>query len=96
MPRREWTTVTAPASPAAGGALAAGPTYRHVSSKDGFPALDGVATLHELFDRSRSKFADSPCLGWRPIVSDTRQSVSGGWVSVHMGGLGARQVVARA
>jgi len=71
MPRQTWSTVTAPATPAVGDTLAAGPTWRHVSSKDGFPKLDNgnVATLHELFDRSRTKFADSPCLGWRPIVS---------------------------
>ena len=69
MPRQQWTVVTAPATPAGeGGAPAAGPTYRHVSAKDGFPTLDGVATLHELFDRARTKFADSPCLGWRPMV----------------------------
>jgi hypothetical protein len=31
----------------------AGPTYRNASSKDGFPTLDGVTTLHELFRCAR-------------------------------------------
>ena len=74
MPRQQWSVVTSPAT------AGAGPTYRHVSAKDGFPTLDGVSTLHELFDRARTKFADSPCLGWRPIVRKRVGGRDGGGV----------------
>jgi long-chain acyl-CoA synthetase len=74
----KWTVQTAPAAPASGDQPAVGPTYRHVSSAEGFPTLDGVSTLHELFDRARTKYADLPCLGWRPIVSERVGERKGG------------------
>ena len=42
-----------------------GPTYRNIAAKDGFPPLDGVTTLYELFKRSASRFPNNPCLGTR-------------------------------
>lgn len=42
-----------------------GPTYRNIAAKDGFPSLDGVTTLYELFRRSASQFPNNPCLGTR-------------------------------
>lgn len=41
--------------------------YRRASSKNGFPTLDGVTTLYELFSRSAEAHADLPALGRRPI-----------------------------
>lgn len=43
------------------------PIYRRPSSKNGFPTLDGVTTLYELFSKSAEKFADLPALGHRVI-----------------------------
>ena len=40
---------------------------RNELSKDGWPTLNGVTTLYELFESSVSKFSNNKCLGWRPI-----------------------------
>lgn len=59
----------APAAPSRGeGGVATGPSYRNVIAKDGFPELDGVKTLYELFSISAKRFAKNPCLGTRQLV----------------------------
>ncbi|GBF95915.1 hypothetical protein Rsub_08038, partial [Raphidocelis subcapitata] len=44
--------------------------FRRASSKDGFPALDGVTTLYELFEKSVAAHKDLPALGTRAIGQD--------------------------
>lgn len=44
-----------------------------MAAKSGFPTLDGVSTLYDLFERSVAKFPDSKCLGWRPIKDGKAQ-----------------------
>ena len=34
-------------------------------AKDGFPKLEGVTTLYEMFESSVRRFGDCDCLGWR-------------------------------
>jgi len=36
-----------------------------VLAKDGFPKLEGVTTLYEMFESSVRRFGDCDCLGWR-------------------------------
>ena len=47
---------------------ASGPVYRNVCALKGFPTLEGVETLYELFAQSVQRFADNPCLGTRLSV----------------------------
>lgn len=58
-----------PSRPAQGDVPSAGPSYRHISAKDGFPKLE-VSTLHELFDRSVKTYAGNNCLGKREKLAD--------------------------
>lgn len=73
MSKFELLAEVAPAQPAKGDKKAVGPTYRVAYAKDGFPELEGVKTLHELFQRSAKKFATRPCVGHRPIVDGKPQ-----------------------
>lgn len=59
----------APAEPSGEGRPAVGPTYRNVVATEGYPTLEGVSTLYELFQSSAEKYADNPCLGHRVEVS---------------------------
>ena len=43
----------APAKPASSDEPASGPVYRNVSAKDGFPTIENVTTLYELFRWAR-------------------------------------------
>lgn len=40
-------------------------------AKDGFPKLEGVSTLFEMFESSVRRFGDCDCLGWRPQEGDS-------------------------
>jgi hypothetical protein len=63
----------APPTPGAGeGSVSTGPVYRNVFAKDGYPTLDGVKTLYELFATSAKRFAKNPCLGTRKQVRSLR------------------------
>ncbi len=53
--------------PAAGDVPSASKIYRAAISKNGFPHIEGVTTLYELFDRSVKAHADKPCLGHRAV-----------------------------
>ncbi len=44
---------------------------RNVLAKDGFPKLEGMSTLYEMFESSVRRFGDCDCLGWRPQEGDT-------------------------
>ena len=44
---------------------------RNVLAKDGFPKLEGVSTLFEMFESSVRRFGDCDCLGWRPQEGDS-------------------------
>ena len=46
---------------------------RNVAAKGGFPTLNGVSTLYDLFEQSVSKYPDNKCLGWRPIIDGKAQ-----------------------
>lgn len=46
---------------------------RNKAGRNGWPALDGVATLYELFEQSVRKFPNNKCLGWRPIKNGKAQ-----------------------
>ena len=46
---------------------------RNVAAKGGFPTLNGVTTLYDLFEQSVSKYPDNKCLGWRPIKDGKAQ-----------------------
>lgn len=61
-----WTRCVAPIGE---GDANHSPIYRLTTSKDGFPKLDGVTTLYELFSKSVDKYADLPALGHR-VVKD--------------------------
>lgn len=54
-----------PARPATADAVSSSPVYRSCYAKDGFPKLEGVTTLYELFTRSVEKYAKNACLGAR-------------------------------
>ena len=43
-----------------------GPTYRNVYSQNGFPKLDGVNSLYEVFQKSVRERPNQDCLGVRP------------------------------
>ena len=45
-------------------------TYRHATSRDALPQLEGVSTLFELFDRSVKQYPDNECLGARTKGAD--------------------------
>ena len=48
---------------------AKGPTYRSTLAKDGFASTGGITSLYDSFQKSvKGKFADNPCLGWRPLA----------------------------
>ena len=57
-----------PAEPASEGKPARGPEYRVLASKKGWPKLEGVSTLYELWATSVEKYGPRRCLGWRPKV----------------------------
>jgi long-chain acyl-CoA synthetase len=40
----------------------------HIS--DSSMQLNGASTMYEVFEASATKFADRPCLGWRPVNDD--------------------------
>ncbi|KAK9828036.1 hypothetical protein WJX81_003948 [Elliptochloris bilobata] len=61
-------TEVEPATPARGGKPAYGPVYRNVTAREGYPTLEGITTLYELFSSSAAKYPDNPCLGHRPQV----------------------------
>ena len=44
---------------------------RNMLAKDGFPKLEGVSTLFEMFESSVRRFNDCDCLGWRPQEGDS-------------------------
>lgn len=56
------------ATPASGDKPACGPILRSHLAKDGYPVLENVTTLYELFQRSVKTYGDRPCLGKRKIV----------------------------
>ena len=57
-----------PAVPASAGKPARGPEYRVLAAKKGWPKLEGVETLYELWTTSVEKYGPRRCLGWRPKV----------------------------
>ena len=66
---KECVSLLAEYEPASNnGSVACGPVYRNVCALQGFPTLEGVSTLYELFARSVQRFADNPCLGTRTTV----------------------------
>ena len=66
---KECVSLLAEYEPASNdGSIASGPVYRNVCALQGFPKLEGVSTLYELFARSVQRFADKPCLGTRSTV----------------------------
>jgi long-chain acyl-CoA synthetase len=60
--------ITAPGRAKQGDEEAVGPTYRAVSSKDGFPTLRGVKTLYESLEQTVKNHGEKPALGWRPMT----------------------------
>ena len=75
MPRHQYGKLVAetePGKPAQEGKPALGPTYRNVVAVDGYPTLEGVTTLYELFQNSVARYPDNACLGHRPQVGFER------------------------
>ena len=67
---KECVSLLAEYEPASSdGNIASGPVYRNVCALKGFPKLEGVETLYELFAQSVQRFAHNPCLGTRTVVS---------------------------
>jgi len=56
--------------PASSAVPSASKIFRHASAKDGFPTLDGISSLYELFTQSVEKFPSNKCLGHRPKLAD--------------------------
>jgi hypothetical protein len=60
-----------------------------LAAKKGWPKLEGVETLYELWTTSVEKYGPRRCLGWRPKVRAAREKeIDGGW-----GGHGKRLIV---
>lgn len=57
-------------TPALGDEPAKGPVLRNSLARDGFPELEGVTTLYQLFQRSVKNHGDKPCLGKRALGAD--------------------------
>jgi hypothetical protein len=71
----DFLVEVAPPREASAGKPATGPTYRNVSAKDGFSVMDGIQTLYELFSSSVAKYPNNSCLGYRPKVEPSCQSL---------------------
>lgn len=68
MPKNSLVYEASPAVPASAGKPARGPEYRVLAAKEGWPKLEGVTTLYELWTTSVEKYGPRRCLGWRPKV----------------------------
>ena len=64
--KQTWVVEVGPARPATAGLPSAGPVYRNIAAKDGFPTIEPT-TLFELFENSVKKHADKECLGRREV-----------------------------
>lgn len=65
------TAIVQPGLPGEGDKPGVSATYRNIAAVDELPTtLNGASTLYEVFEESVSKFADCPCLGWRPVGED--------------------------
>lgn len=54
-----------PGTPATDGSPSTGPTYRNVYAANGYPTLEGVRSLYDVFQKSARDFGAKPCLGVR-------------------------------
>lgn len=70
MPKHSLLYEASPAVPASAGKPARGPEYRVLAAKEGWPKLEGVTTLYELWTTSVEKYGPRRCLGWRPKVKE--------------------------
>ena len=68
--REEWVIEIGSERPATSAVPSASKIFRHVSAKDGFPTLEGISSLYELFTQSVNKFPSNKCLGHRPKLAD--------------------------
>ena len=68
MAKNSLVYEASPAEPASAGKPARGPEYRVLGAKKGWPTLEGVPTLYELWTKSVEKYGPRRCLGWRPKV----------------------------
>ena len=68
MAKNSLVYEASPAEPASAGKPARGPEYRVLGAKKGWPTLEGVTTLYELWTKSVEKYGPRRCLGWRPKV----------------------------
>lgn len=69
MSTYKFITAVSDARQAQGDTPSASPVFRNSAFKDADPKLE-VSTLYELFDRSANKYAEHPCLGYRPKGPD--------------------------
>ncbi|GBG62926.1 hypothetical protein CBR_g34297 [Chara braunii] len=67
----KWIVEVEPANTEA--SPVAGPVYRSVFAKDGFPSLKGVETCWDIFRSSCEKFPDNELLGHRPNLDGQAQ-----------------------
>ena len=68
--RYSWIAEIGSDRPASSTIPSASKIFRHASAKDGFPTLDGISSLYELFTQSVDKFPNNKCLGHRPKLAD--------------------------
>ena len=73
MPKNSLVYEASPAVPASAGKPARGPEYRVLAAKEGWPKLEGVTTLYELWTTSVEKYGPRRCLGWRPKVGSKEE-----------------------
>ena len=62
----KWVVQVGPARPGSASQPSAGPVYRNVAAKDGFPTIEPT-TLYHLFDSSVKAYGDRECLGRREV-----------------------------
>jgi long-chain acyl-CoA synthetase len=68
--REEWIVEIGSERPATSTVPSASKIFRHETAKDGFPTLEGISSLYELFTQSVKKFPGNKCLGHRPKLAD--------------------------
>ncbi|KAL4537896.1 hypothetical protein Ndes2526B_g04245 [Nannochloris sp. 'desiccata'] len=65
------TAIVEPGRLGEGDKLGVSATYRNIAAADELPTtINGASTMYEVFEASATKFADRPCLGWRPVNDD--------------------------
>lgn len=63
-----WTIQVQESVPSSETSPSKGPVYRSALAKDGYPTLEGISTVWDLFSKSAEKYSSNNMLGKREIV----------------------------